>query len=157
MSGVTASPVGGWVVQQARNLTMVLADRVRPVRFLVRVRDAKFTGGFDEVFRCERIRIIRTPVRAPRANALAERFVGTIRRECLDRMLIFHRRQLEAVLAECVDYYTVIDRTAHSSRRHRSRFHRRRSPDLRIRHDCEDRTGLVASSTSTNWLGETHG
>ena len=71
----------------------------------MRDRDAKFTASFDEVFRSERIRIIRTPVRAPRANAFAERFVGTIRRECLDRMLIFHRRQLEAVLTEYVDHY----------------------------------------------------
>ena len=93
------------MVQQARNLTMVLAERARPVRFLVRDRDAKFTASFDEVFRSERIRIIRTPVRAPRANAFAERFVGTIRRECLDRMLIFSRGQLEAVLAEFMDHY----------------------------------------------------
>jgi len=105
VSGVTANPAGVWVVQQARNLTMVLAKRARPVRFLVRDRDAKFTASFDEVLRSERIRMIRTPVRAPRANAFAERFVGTIRRECLDRMLIFHRRQLEAVVAEYVDHY----------------------------------------------------
>jgi len=113
VSGVAASPVEAWVVQQARNLTMVLAERTLPVRFLVRDRDAKFTTGFDEVFRSERIRTIRTPIRAPRANAFAERFVGTIRRECLDRMLIFHRRQLEAVLAEYVDHYN-------SHRPHRS-------------------------------------
>ncbi len=86
MSGVTASPVEAWVVQQARNLTMALAERARPVRFMVRDRDAKFTAGFDGVFRSEGIRIIRTPVRAPRANAFAKRFVGTIRRECLDRI-----------------------------------------------------------------------
>ncbi len=105
MTGVTANPAGAWVVQQARNLTMVLAEQDRPVRFLVRDRDAKFTAGFDQVFRSERIRIIRTPIRAPRANAFAERFVGTIRRECLDRMLILGRRQLETVLAEYVDHY----------------------------------------------------
>ena len=105
VSGITTNPTGAWVVQQARNLTMVLAERTRPVRFLIRDRDAKFTVSFDEVFRSERIRIIRTPVRAPRANAFAERFVGTIRRECLDRMLIFHSHQLEAVLAEYVDHY----------------------------------------------------
>ena len=103
--GITANQVGEWVVQQARNLTMVLADRARPVRFLVRDRDAKFTSSFDEVFRSERIRIIRTPVRAPRANAFAERFVGTVRRECLDRMLIFTPHQFEAVLAEYIDHY----------------------------------------------------
>jgi putative transposase len=105
LSGITATPAGTWVVQQARNLTMVLAARACPVRFLVRDRDTKFTASFDEVFQSERIRIIRTPIRAPRANALAERFVGTVRRECLDRMLIVHRRQLEAVLAEYVQHY----------------------------------------------------
>jgi putative transposase len=105
VTGVTASPTGAWVAQQARNLTMVLAERPRPVRLLVRDRDAKFSANFDEVFRSEGIRIIRTPVRAPRANAFAERFVGTIRRECLDRMLILGRRQLEVVLCQWVDHY----------------------------------------------------
>lgn len=99
------NPVEAWVVQQARHLTMVLAERMLPVRFLLRDRDAKFTTGFDEIFRSERIQIIRSPIRAPRANALAERFAGTIRRECLAWMLIFHRRQLETVLAEYVDHY----------------------------------------------------
>jgi putative transposase len=105
VTGVTANPVGAWVVQQARNLTMVMIDRARPIRFLVRDRDAKFTSGFDELFRTWPIQIIRTPVRALRANAFAERFVGTVRRECLDRYLIFHRRQLDAVLVEYVDHY----------------------------------------------------
>jgi transposase InsO family protein len=105
LSGVTAHPIGPWVVQQARNLAMVMEDRVHPVKFLIRDRDAKFTSGFDEVFRSEGIRIIHTPIRAPRANAFAERFVGTIRRECLDRMLILGRRHLERVLAEYVFHY----------------------------------------------------
>jgi len=105
VSGITASPIGEWVVQQARNLCIVLAEQTRPVRFLIRDRDAKFTASFDEVFHADGIRVIRTPIRAPRANAFAERFVGTVRRECLDRMLIFHRRQLEKVLSEFVDHY----------------------------------------------------
>jgi putative transposase len=105
VTGSTARPNGSWVVQQARNLTMALEDRAHPVRFLIRDRDAKFTSSFDEVFRAAGIRIIRTPVRAPRANAFAERFVGTVRRECLDRMLIFGRRHLERILAEYIAHY----------------------------------------------------
>jgi len=105
VTGVTARPTGVWIVQQARNLSMVLAERALPIKFLIRDRDAKFTTSFDEVFQADGIRIIRTPVRAPRANAFAERFVGTVRRECLDRMLIFGRRHLERVLAEYVAHY----------------------------------------------------
>ena len=75
---------------------------VKPVKFLIRDRDTKFTSSFDEVFVAEGIRIIRTPATAPRANAFAERFIGTSRRECLDRMLIFGRRHLERVLVEYV-------------------------------------------------------
>ena len=113
VAGVTAHPTGAWVIQQARNLSYELAQRSRPVKFLIRDRDTKFTAGFDEVFRSEGIRTIRTPIRAPRANAFAERFVGTIRRECLDRMLIFGRRHLEAVVHEYVEHYN-------SHRPHRS-------------------------------------
>ncbi len=105
VTGITAHPIERWVVQQARNVSSALAERARPVTFLIRDRDSKFTASFDEVFHSEGIRIIRTPVRVPRANAFAERFVGTIRRECLDRMLIFHRRQLEIVLSEFLDHY----------------------------------------------------
>src|SRR5664280_1945178 len=104
VTGVAANPIGAWVVQQARNLSMVLATRTHPVRFLIRDRDTEFTSGLDDIFRSEGIWIIRTPVRAPRANALAERFVGTVRREGLDRMLIFGRH-LERVLADHVAHY----------------------------------------------------
>jgi transposase InsO family protein len=93
------------VVQQARNVSWFLAERSPPAKFLVRDRDSKFTAGFDEVFRSEAMRVVRTPVRSPRANAFAERFVGTVRRECLDRLLIFHQRQLESVLGEFVSHY----------------------------------------------------
>ena len=103
--GITAHPTGSWAVQQARNLSVMLANRAHPVKFLIRDRDTKFTSSFDEVFRSEDIRIIRTPIRAPRANAFAERFVGTVRRECLGRMLIFGRRHLEHVLADYVVHY----------------------------------------------------
>ncbi|MGO8872609.1 MAG: integrase core domain-containing protein [Acidimicrobiales bacterium] len=104
-TGVTAHPTGAWVVQQARNLAYELAERGRPVKFLIRDRDTKFTAAFDEVFRSEGIRIIRTPVRAPRANPFADRLVSKVRQECLDRMLIVNRRHLEMVLGEYVDHY----------------------------------------------------
>src|SRR5919107_3623970 len=95
---ITANPTGAWVTQQARNFLMDLGDRATQFRFFIRDRDSKFTGVFDAVFASEAIRILRTPVRAPRANAIAERWIGTVRRELLDRMLILNHRQLMAVL-----------------------------------------------------------
>ena len=103
--GVTSHPVGDWVTQQARNLLMELQDRVGRFRFLLRDRDMKFTAAFDAVFTAEGIQVLRTPGWAPRANAYAERWVGTVRRELLGRMLILGCRQLRPVLAEYVDHY----------------------------------------------------
>ena len=105
LAGVTANPVTGWVTQQARNLCYDLTQRTTSAKFLIRDRDTKFTSSFDAVFAAEGIRIIETPIRAPRANAICERFVGTIRRECMDRLLILGHRHLEAVLAKYVDHY----------------------------------------------------
>jgi putative transposase len=85
VAGVTANPTGRWVEQQARNLLMTLDEQGQQPRFLVRDRDGNFTRGFDEVFRSESVRVIRAPVAAPRAKAHAERWVGSVRRECLDR------------------------------------------------------------------------
>jgi putative transposase len=101
--GVTAGPKGAWVTQQARNLTMT--RHVSAARLLIRDRDTTFTPAFDDVFRSEGIRVIRTPVRAPRANAFAERFVRTVRHECLDWPLIHGHRHLRAVLEEYVEHY----------------------------------------------------
>ena len=84
--GVTKNPDSAWVTQQARNLAV--GERLRGIRFVIRDRDSKFSGPFDEVFRSEGVRIVRTPIRAPRANAFAERWVRTVRAECLDRMLV---------------------------------------------------------------------
>jgi transposase InsO family protein len=105
--GVTPHPVGAWVAQQARNLVMTIGDDIGRFRFLIRDRDAKFTAAFDAVFAAEGIAVLVTPVRAPRANAYAERWVGTVRRELLDRMLIFRCRQLQLVLTEYADHYNV--------------------------------------------------
>ena len=99
----TASPDSPWVSQQARNLFMDVPRG--PIRFLVRDQDAKYSGPFDEVFRSESAQIVRTPFRSPKANAYAERWVRTVRRECLDHLLILSRRHLDAVLAEFVEHY----------------------------------------------------
>ncbi|MBO3753133.1 helix-turn-helix domain-containing protein [Streptosporangiaceae bacterium NEAU-GS5] len=92
--GVTAHPTGAWVAQQARNLLLELEDRVEDFKFLVRDRDAKFTAMFDAVFIAAGVRIIKTRVRAPRANAIMERWIGGARRELLDRILILNARHL---------------------------------------------------------------
>jgi transposase InsO family protein len=105
LGGVTANPNNAWVTQQARDLIMTLADQEERSRFLIRDRDRKFTAAFDEVFRSEGIRVIRAPVAAPRAKAHAERWVGSVRRECLDRILIVSRSHLERLLHEYVAYY----------------------------------------------------
>jgi hypothetical protein len=86
------------MTQQARNLLMDLDDRSLRPRFLIHDRDTKFSRAFDSTFRSERIEIVRTPIQAPNANAHAESWVGSVRRECLDRLLIFGRRQLRHVL-----------------------------------------------------------
>jgi transposase InsO family protein len=101
----TTNPDGRWVTQQARNLMMQPGEGERAFRFLLHDRDSKFCFDFDTVFRSEGIRIIRTPVRAPNANAHAERWVGTLRRECLDHMLILNRRHLDHVLRLYLDHY----------------------------------------------------
>jgi transposase InsO family protein len=105
LAGVTARPTGAWVAQQARNLLMDLGERAGSLKFLIRDRDTKFTTAFDAIFTSIGIRIITTPVRAPRANAIAERWIGSVRRECTDRMLIVGERHLRHVLAEYTDHY----------------------------------------------------
>src|SRR5262249_47257899 len=105
VAGCTANPTGAWVTQQARQFAWTLQEQPGRFRFLIRDRDSKFTRDSDGVFASEGIRVIKTPVRAPKANATAERFVGTVRRECLDWLLILNRRHLEHVLRIYIEHY----------------------------------------------------
>lgn len=101
----TSSPESAFVTQQARNLAMDLSDEGASTRFLIRDRDAKFSRSFDDVFASEGIRVVRTPIRAPNANAFAERWVETLRADCLDWTLIFGPRHLDRVLRTYVKHY----------------------------------------------------
>jgi putative transposase len=102
---ITSKPDTAWMLQQARNLLMELDDHDRRVRFLIHARDAKFPRAFDALLESDGIKVIHTPMRAPNANAHMERCVGTVRRECLDRLVIIGRRQLQHVLRVYVTHY----------------------------------------------------
>ena len=105
LAGITAHPTGGWVTQQARNLLMDLGDAAGRFRFLVRDRDTKFTTGFDDVFAAAGVEILKSPPRAPRANAYAERWVRTVRSECLDWVLVWNQGHLRQVLTVYLAHY----------------------------------------------------
>ncbi len=111
--GVTAHRTGAWTVQAARNLVMDLGEHVDSIKFLLRDRDTRFTAMFDAVFAAEGIRILASPPQAPRANAICERMIGSLRRELLDRLLIVNERHLRRVLAAYLRHFN-------TSRPHRS-------------------------------------
>ena len=125
--GVTEHPTGAWTAQQARNLLMDLGECAGRFKFLIRDRDTKFTAAFDEVFAGNGMRTIKTPVRSPRASSFAERYVGTLRRECLNHLLIYGERHLRQILAEYSRHYN--EHRPHQSREQRPPLH---EPDQMI-------------------------
>jgi putative transposase len=105
LAGITASPDGAWTTQAARNVLMDLGQRATPVKFLIRERAGQFTSSFDAVFTAEGIRILASPPQAPRADAIPERIIGTLRRELFDRLLIVNGHHLRRVLTEYLPHY----------------------------------------------------
>jgi len=105
LAGCTAHPDGEWVTQQARHVAWTLSERADRVRFLIRDHDRKFTSSFDVVFEAQGTRIVRTPIQAPEANGIAERFVRTVRSECLDWLLILNAGHLMRTLTVFINHY----------------------------------------------------
>jgi len=105
LAGITAHPDSAWTTQAARNFLMELGHRAACIKFLIRDRAGQFTSSFDAVFTAVGVRILLSPPQAPRANAVCERIIGTLRRELLDRMLIINEHHLRRVLAEYLTHY----------------------------------------------------
>ncbi|MCO6453406.1 MAG: integrase core domain-containing protein [Caldilineales bacterium] len=103
--GVTANPDGHWVTQQARNMVWLLQEEESPIRSLLRENDSKYAAAFDAVFAAESVNIIRLPYQAPNANAICERYMGTLHRECLDHMIILKDRHLDNVIQDFSTFY----------------------------------------------------
>ena len=140
--GVTAHPTGAWTAQQARNLLMDLGERASRFKFLLRDRDSKFTPTFDEVLVGNGTRVIKAPVRSRRANSFAERFVGTLRRECLDHLLVLGEQHLRKVLAEYARHYNG----------HRPHQALRQRPPLREPGQAIDMTARIQRSRAVSGL-----
>jgi transposase InsO family protein len=140
LAGITAHPTGEWVTQQARNLMMNLEDHADGLKFLIWDRDAKFAAAFGAVFTAAGVRIIKWPVRAPRANSIAEMWIASARRERLDRMLITGEPHLRLALGEYIDHYN-------SHRPHRA-LQQNRLPGVHIRSLRASTSGLSAGTGS---------
>ncbi len=118
LAGITANPTAQWTTQQARNLAMSLDERMDSLRFLIRDRDRKYTDTFDAVFKAQDVEVLLTPPRAPRANAICERVVGTLRREVLDRILIINQATPTPFSPSTVSTTTSTGPTKHGSNSH---------------------------------------
>jgi putative transposase len=161
--GTTTNPDGPWTTQQARNLLMELDDRASEFRFLIRDRAGQFTASFDSVLADAGIDVVKIPPRCPRANCYAERFVGTVRRELTDRLLIINERHLTSVLNRYVSHYN-------RRRPHRARSHTPPRPDYPLAESgsgavrrrrvlggsCSPRSTTCLGSSGANRIGKRH-
>jgi putative transposase len=135
LAGITANPDGGWAAQAARNVLIDLDQRATSIKFLIRDRAGQFTDSFGAVFTADCIRILASPPQAPRANAICERIIGTLRRELFDRLLIVNEHHLRRVLTEYLLHYNTarphraLGQLARSSRRAATGDQPRRTPD----------------------------
>jgi putative transposase len=145
LAGITASPDGTWTTQAARNFLMDLGQRATSAKFLIRDRAGQFTSSFDAVFLAEGIRILASPPQAPRANAICERMIGTLRRELLDRMLIVSEHHLRRVLTEYLLHYN--DARPHRSSASSSQL---KPTPTRLKQSTSPSTGSTGSRSSAD-------
>ena len=144
-AGVTANPTGLWTTQAARNLFLRHAEHLNSARALVRDRGSQFIDTFDEIFRTEGLKVLKTPVRTPVANAFAERWIGSIRRELLDRTIIWNHDQLERLVTDYIEHYN-------QHRPHRSLNQRPPTPATADPPPKPPVTGTVLRTTSCDGL-----
>jgi transposase InsO family protein len=145
--GVTANPTGAWTTQAARNLLLCHADQLAESRALVRDRGSQFSDAFDEIFHTECLKILKTPARSPVANSFAEGWIGTMRRELLDRTIIWNQRQLERLVVDYIEHYN-------THRPHRSLGHRPPAPRQPPSADPPQPQRLIRSSRCDGLIHE---
>jgi transposase InsO family protein len=146
-AGITANPTGAWTTQAARNLFLRHHDRFTDSRALVRDRGSQFVDVFDEVFRSEGLKILKTPVRTPVANSFAERWIGSLRRELLDRTIIWNQHQLERLVVDYIDHYN-------THRPHCSLHQRPPTPQHRPHAESQEPPRVIRSSRCDGLINE---
>jgi hypothetical protein len=147
LAGITANPTGAWTTQAARNLFLRHHDRFTDSRALVRDRGSQFVDVFDEVFRSEGLKILKTPVRTPVANSFAERWIGSLRRELLDRTIIWNQHQLERLVVDYIDHYN-------THRPHCSLHQRPPTPQHRPHAESQEPPRVIRSSRCDGLINE---
>ena len=146
-AGITANPTGSWTTQAARNLFLRHHDQLADARALVRDRGSQFIDTFDQVFAAEGLKILKTPIRTPVANTFAERWIGTLRRELLDRTIIWNQRQLERVVVDYIEHYN-------THRPHRSLQQRPPTPQHRANAESRELRHVIRSTRCDGLINE---